>query len=132
LQFGVLAAEDKEQLNWVQWVPPEGGSAEIPLNSDQSERYPVGVALSISSQRKLQFGETISPVSFPILIALTSDGLLTGFYTVNHDPAAAQVLIAFTLSIVIIIRYFTQLGFSSNGYLLTSGGLCYDSLVAKP
>lgn len=91
--MGILGTQDKEQLNWLQWVPPDGGRAEIPLKPDKSERYPVGVALSISSQRQLQFGEKVSAVSFPILTLLTSDGLLTGFYAVNQDPAAAQVFV---------------------------------------
>ena len=90
-QLGILGAEDKDQLNWLQWIPPEGGRAEIPLNPDQSERYPVGLALATSGQRRLQFGENISPVSFPILLMITADGLLAGFYAVNEAPAAVQV-----------------------------------------
>jgi hypothetical protein len=91
LQVGLLGAEDKEQLNWLQWIPPDSGRAEIPLKSDNSERYPVGVSLSTATQRRLPVGETVRAFSMPVLFLLASDGLLSSFYAVNLSHTAVQV-----------------------------------------
>ncbi len=86
-----MGAVDTEQSNWVQWIPPDSGRAEIPLSADQSERYPVGVGLAKSTARKLQFGENVLPFSMPILFLLAPDGMLSGFYAVNRAPNVIQV-----------------------------------------
>ena len=91
MEIGVIGSEDAGK-NWLQWLLPDSGRAELPLKSNNDERYPVGMALALCSSRKLPLEENnFMPFSMPILFTLSEDGLLCGFYSVNQRPNAAQV-----------------------------------------
>ena len=54
LQVGVLGSVDKDRQEWFQWLLPDSGRAEVPLEGGNEERFPVGMAAAFCSQRKLE------------------------------------------------------------------------------
>jgi hypothetical protein len=58
--------------------------------TNQDERYPVAMAMCLSSSRLLPLEENNKlPFPMPILFCLSGDGLLCGFYAVNRTASNA-------------------------------------------
>ena len=70
---------------WEKWNFEETGRAEMPLTNDNDETFPMGLAFDLSSTRPVIEGEKRLPPA-PIMMLLSTDGVLCPFYMVNQTP----------------------------------------------
>lgn len=70
---------------WEKWNFEETGRAEMPLTNDNDETFPMGLAFDFSSTRPVIEGEKRLPPA-PIMMLLSTDGVLCPFYMVNQTP----------------------------------------------
>merc|ERR1719391_1591610 len=71
---------------YTQWILEDNARAELPLVGGE-EFYPRGLAIATTATRLTEIGEGQGPPS-PILLMLSSDGLLCPFSVVNMRPSA--------------------------------------------
>lgn len=75
---------------WTQWILPDSARAELPLDKNQDETYPVGMTVDISSVKSVLWGESyIQPV--PSLLLLSHQGVLCCFKMVNLREGAPSI-----------------------------------------
>lgn len=72
---------------WEKWNFEETGRAEMPLTNNNDETFPMGLAVDFSSTRKVLEGEKQLPPA-PIMMLLSTDGVLCPFYMVNQTANA--------------------------------------------
>ena len=65
--------------------------AEIPLDKNNEECYPVGLGYDTTSTVATPVGEGAGPPS-PLLYLLSSDGLLCPYYCVNYKSGTVLLL----------------------------------------
>lgn len=67
---------------WTQWILSDSARAELPLNSEHQETFPVGLTFDISNTKPLPWGESTIPPC-PYLLILSHQGVLCVFNVVN-------------------------------------------------
>lgn len=67
---------------WTQWILADAARAELPLNSEHQETFPVGLAFDISNTKPLPWGESTIPPC-PYLLLLSHQGVLCIFNVIN-------------------------------------------------
>lgn len=77
---------------WEKWNFEETGRAEMPLTNDNDETFPMGLAFDLSSTRPVIEGEKRLPPA-PIMMLLSTDGVLCPFYMVNQTPNSDHSII---------------------------------------
>ena len=103
LELGVLGVlGEKDGDGWkggevgsgayTQWILEDNARAELPLVGGE-EYYPRGLAIATTASRKTEIGEGQGPPS-PILLMLSSDGLLCPFSVVNTRAGAPALCTA--------------------------------------
>ena len=86
------SVEGQEPLKWQQWNLEDAGRAELPLKANSDERTPAGMAVVLSSTRRLPMDENkTTAFAMPILFLISADGILCGFYAVNKVPKAMDI-----------------------------------------
>ena len=94
LELGVMWQE-QAGAQPVQWILEDNARAELPLDSSNQERYPVGLTVDFTAAGpRREAGDTEdspAPPAAPLLLILSSDGLLCPFYCVNTKPGAASL-----------------------------------------
>ncbi|GJQ67605.1 putative nuclear pore complex protein [Trypoxylus dichotomus] len=105
MEVGVLGFEKDI---WRQWILTDAARAELPLNATNQDTLPIGLAFDTSSSQPLSWGEgTIPPA--PLLLLLSNDGILCGFYAINlKEGAAAICRLPETLNNTLSSPYFTR------------------------
>ena len=72
---------------WEKWNFEETGRAEMPLTNNNDETFPMGMAFDFTSPRAVIMGEKKLPPA-PIMMLLSTDGVLCPFYMINQTPNA--------------------------------------------
>lgn len=77
----------QEATTWEKWSFEEDARPSMPLTSNNDESYPMGLAINFNSTRPYVKGEQKLPPA-PILMILSTDGVLVPFYVLNQTPNA--------------------------------------------
>ncbi|XP_068695298.1 nuclear pore complex protein Nup214-like isoform X2 [Montipora foliosa] len=72
---------------WEKWSFEEDGRPSMPLTSNNDESFPMGLAFDFSSRRPFLKGEQRLPPA-PVMMILSTDGVLCPFYVINQTPNA--------------------------------------------
>ena len=78
-------------MSWVEWTQDDNSRAELPLDTESKERFPVGFDVAFSSVRSLSMGEAQTVDPAPILFLMAADGLLCPYYVVNTEAERPDV-----------------------------------------
>ncbi|XP_022793555.1 nuclear pore complex protein Nup214-like isoform X3 [Stylophora pistillata] len=70
---------------WEKWNVEETGRAEMPLTNNNDETFPMGLALDFRSKKPILEGEKQLPPA-PMMMLLSTDGVLCPYYVVNQTP----------------------------------------------
>ena len=76
---------EQAATSWEKWSFEEDGRPTMPLTSNNDESFPMGLAIDFSSTREFVKGEERLPPA-PIMLILSTDGVLCPFHMVNQTP----------------------------------------------
>ncbi|VEN45359.1 unnamed protein product, partial [Callosobruchus maculatus] len=86
-ELGVLGMCEE---NWLQWILPDTGRAELPLTTNYQDAFPVGTCFDTSPTSPMPWGEdTIPPC--PYLVLLSHTGVMCIFDVVNLKQGTPTV-----------------------------------------
>ncbi|XP_078082363.1 uncharacterized protein nup214 isoform X2 [Mustelus asterias] len=86
-----IVARQADKTDWELWVLEDAARAEFPVTENSEDTMPVGIGIDVTSQQPVTIGpEKVYPPC-PILMLLSTDGLLCPFYMLNSIPAMKAV-----------------------------------------
>ena len=77
--------------NVTQWYMEDALRAELPLTASKEDTFPLGVALDTTSQVPIPWGENQNLEPVPILLILSTSGLLCPYHVINLKPGAEKL-----------------------------------------
>lgn len=82
----------QEVTTWEKWSFEEDARPAMPLTSNNDESFPMGLAINFNSTRPFVKGEQKLPPA-PILMILSTDGVLVPFYVLNQTPSTKHDIV---------------------------------------
>ena len=91
-EIAVVAKHLSEQdVAWQRWTLDDSSRAEMPMTNDFQETFPVGMALDVTSQTPIALGDNRTHPACPILLLLSTDGVVSAFHMMYMRSDAPSV-----------------------------------------
>ncbi|KAL8621110.1 hypothetical protein ACOMHN_048152 [Nucella lapillus] len=87
-ETAIIARHLDDKTRWEHWNLEDSSRAELPVTDNQTDSYPVGMGVIFSSQQLLQLGDSKTHPPCPILLLLSTDGVLVPFHVAYFHPQA--------------------------------------------
>lgn len=91
LEAAVIAKNLDTEKSWEHWMLEDSARAEVPLTEDKSDSFPMGVIVDFSSSQQILVNDNESIGPFPLMLILSTDGVLVPFYMVYRHKAAVPL-----------------------------------------